>query len=293
MTVRPPRRTRRRVDRTVRREAAVPCHPAAAREKAAELLACHGGDPAAATVIMGANCVVAVDPELVVRLAFTWPFDPQREAAAWTAARCAGIPAPEHVASGQADGQPYVVYRRLPGEPLKTSAGVIAAAQTLAAIHHLDLTLAPPDRRMIRPRRRARFALALDAIALLPPAERSVARWLVTAARLDFERSCGTVVHGDFRGPNVLEFDGRISGVVDWSDHRQGSPESDLGGTDLILLEPLVRAYEDVTSRLLDRDLLAGHALARTLALTACAVPGADSELRRARQFVNDGRRCG
>ena len=286
-----PRRVRRRLGRIIVREHAYRnlCDKTARNFGSAVLS--EFGDRSRAELVAGANCLVICGASLVVRIARAWPFDPDRERRAWDAARLAGCPAPEYLGSGRRHGRPYIVYRRLPGERVTSESGMSAAAAVLARIHAADRDEFPRELSS-RHRRLARFQIALDAASLIPRADRAFGRQLIAAAADDWSRCRLVAVHGDFRRPNILEGAGRITGVLDWSDCRTGSRESDLGGTDVADVPALVRAYQAAAARTVDHDLVAGYMLARCLALRACAVPGFETQVRQALLLARDGWGC-
>jgi hypothetical protein len=284
-----PRRARRRIGGIVHRELTYPgLQVSAVWQLAEKVLSQLGDKPEEVRCAAGANCALAFGRDLVFRVANAWPFDPDSERRAWCAARAEGCPAPEYVDAGNLDSRPYAVYRRLPGQHVSTETGMAVAGPVLAAIHRSDPRCFPPTL-LSRPRRRARFLIALDAISLLPRSIQRRSRKLVDAAHQDWAYSRSFAVHGDFRRANILEADAAISGVLDWSDCRVGSRESDLGTTNVADVRSLLRAYQQAAAVSVDLDLVAGHVFARCLALTACGVPGASLELRRATALSYEG----
>lgn len=285
-----PRRTRRRVGRVVRRERARPALAlAVVHDKARSRLAGLGDPLSTLDVVFGGNCVAILGTELVLRVSRQWPIEPGTERLAWEAARSAGCPAPEHVGSGHINGHPFVVYRRIGGHPPSGVQDIRAAAVALARLHTADAGTFPAELRS-RYRRRERFAIALDAVAILPRADRHPVRRLIEDARDDWAIRRPVAVHGDFRRSNLLAANGRITGVLDWSDCRRGSRESDLGGAEVRDVCGLVAAYEEIAAQPVDRRIVAGYVLARCLALRAFGVPGVASDLGPAlRLITTDG----
>jgi hypothetical protein len=284
-----PRRARRRIGGIVRRELTYPgLQAGAVRQLASKVLSQLGDEAHEVRFATGANCALAIGGDLVFRVANAWPFAPDCERRAWCAARAERCPAPEYVSGGSIDGRPYVVYRRMPGQHVSTDAGIAAAGPVLAAIHRSDPSHFPSEL-LSRPRRRARFLLALDAISLLPRSLHRRGRKLVDDAHQDWTYTRSFAVHGDFRRANILQADAAISGVLDWSDCRVGSRESDLGTANAADVSTLVRAYQQAASVSVDLDLVAGHVFARCLALTACGVPGSSLELHRATALAHQG----
>lgn len=152
------------------------------------------------------------------------------------AMRRKGVAVPRVREEGEADGQRYVVYERLPGRwpPRVTGAlldqliAVVDAERGSAAGEGMDW----PDavRRMLfegDPLRDVRPSVLEG-----HPAGRAL---------LDDARAClaacdpalmaaGDVVHGDFAPENALAERGRLTGVVDWEQSRAGDARFDLIG---------------------------------------------------------------
>jgi aminoglycoside phosphotransferase (APT) family kinase protein len=99
----------------------------------------------------------------------------------------------------------------------------------------------------------------------------------VEAAAADWRDRRDTAAHLDFRAVNLLALRDRIVGVIDWSDARRASPESDLGQVDLSDLPQVLSGYEQSASRHVDLSIVAGYSLARYLALEVSEVLPAGS----------------
>ena len=158
-----------------------------------------------------------------------------REAAALTAVRRHGIPAPHLLATdedGAETGARCTLTSALPGQPdlapadLRSWLGQIAATQ--AAIH------AVPDRPPTRwdgwydegATSRDRHGVGQRALDwLADPGLRDAARQAASLPLAD-ER---VLVHGDYQHFNVLWHDGRLTGVVDWPNAATGNRGSDVG----------------------------------------------------------------
>lgn len=175
--------------------------------------------------------IIRRDPDELPR-----PAPMAREAAAFTAARAAGVPVPELYDHGErALGSPYLLMERLDGETiprrlLRDDAYAPARAglarelgRVLARVHAIDPAHIPGLERV-------------DALPTLwelytefdepRPAIEIGLRWLAEhrpAARDD------TVVHGDFRTGNLLIAPDGLRGVLDWELVHRGDPMADLG----------------------------------------------------------------
>lgn len=94
--------------------------------------------------------------------------------------------------------------------------------------------------------------------------ERMIGSVLRRAARLSQDRG---VVHGDFGSNNVLVEDGRVTGLIDWSEARTGAPLYDLANilfwrSWLDCMEQQARYFEAEEPRwLADRDSLVCYQL--------------------------------
>jgi aminoglycoside phosphotransferase (APT) family kinase protein len=218
-----------------------------------------------------ANTTIVATRSLVLRVGQAWPLAPGIEARCCAAARAVGVPAPEVLEVGVVAGRPYMVYRRLGGHQPRTTLLADESAAVLARLHTADYREFPADQHC-RPRRRHRFLLARRGLTqLADPSVRATAARSLAAAEEDWERR-DVAAHGDFRWPNLLARGTVIVGVLDWTDVRQASRESDLGNVELNELGPLVAAYQRVAGTEIDRSLVAGYVFARHLALTACGV---------------------
>ncbi|MGH3773450.1 MAG: phosphotransferase family protein [Pseudonocardiaceae bacterium] len=248
--------------------------------------------PAEVRRLADGNTTLVTDGLFVVRVGHAWPLDPALEARCCACARDGGVPAPEIAHIGTARGRPYLVYRRIEGYHPRPGVLTGLIAEALARLHACDP--APfPLIQTARPRRRDRFILADKALTSLLDRGlgRTVAR-LISAAAADWASRADVPVHGDYRAPNLLVQHDALTGVLDWTDVRRASRESDLGNVEISDLEPLVATYERVTGLRLDRAVIAGHALARHFALAAAGIiPIAGA--RRAAKYLVRWPACG
>jgi aminoglycoside phosphotransferase (APT) family kinase protein len=165
------------------------------------------------------------------------PPDMQMEAALLRAARRVGVPVPEVVAAGAADGLDagWLVVERLEGEAIPRRilrdegfAAVVPVltdqtARALAAIHSLDpgsVVGLPPADPLGRP------LDFLDALHEVRPVLELGARWMAAGVPPGAER---VVVHGDFRMGNFLVDRSGLRAVLDWELAHQGDPAEDIG----------------------------------------------------------------
>ena len=194
--------------------------------------------------------IVRRDPEHLPR-----PEQMAREAAAFTAARAAGVPEPElydhgPVTGGEPDGpgagppggpdgpalgSPYLLMERLEGETIARRllrddayAGArpklaYAFGTVLARIHAIDPGVIPGlDRVDALPQL---LALYEDFGEPRPALELGL-RWLREHRPAP---SGDTLVHGDFRTGNLLIGPDGLRGVLDWELAHRGDPMQDLG----------------------------------------------------------------
>jgi aminoglycoside phosphotransferase (APT) family kinase protein len=134
------------------------------------------------------------------------------------------------------DGATYVGYRKLEGWPatseLRQEAGgdlgrLLVALHAFPVERACELGVPFFDSAAWRAHFE-RFCADLRArvLPLLEPSERERAETLFSqVSSLDFEP---TLVHGDLGPEHVLCRDGRVVGVIDWSDARIGDPALDL-----------------------------------------------------------------
>lgn len=171
----------------------------------------------------------------------------------WLAPRLP-LPVPQPVVVGEA---PLVVsHGFVPGTPIVTpdaAQGAVLGA-FLAALHDVPLDEAVahglPGPEVTRGWRDTAFdRFADDVLPRLPDPD-------LLASRLERLRAAPAtaLVHGDLRPEHVLTADGRITGVIDWSDARAGDPAKDLVwpllGTGPAVAAAVVEAYgADLTAR--------------------------------------------
>jgi aminoglycoside phosphotransferase (APT) family kinase protein len=225
------------------------------------------------TIYLGTRCVV--------RVGRAWPLTAPAETTCWRVARAAGVPAPRYVAAGMLPtGATYVAYARESGVPVSGRVALRDAGAVLARLHRVD-GRAFPQRQHSRPRRRNRYAIAGQELDRIGARSRPAAAAWLSAARQDWAEGRTVATHGDFRPCNLLAAGGRVGCVLDWSDARAASPESDLGQSTAADLPDLFAGYRRHAPGRLSFTLVAGHLLARHLALEAGGVlaPGSAAEL--------------
>ncbi|HEY4929268.1 MAG TPA: phosphotransferase family protein [Acidimicrobiales bacterium] len=159
------------------------------------------------------------------------------EAALLASAQEAGVPVPQVVAAGEADGLPpgWLIVERLEGEtiprkllrdPEWAAARNVLTSQcgtALAAIHRID-----PDGIVGLPKRDPlgdplQF---LDGLGEVRPALEIGARWLELNRTPSDHR---VTVHGDFRMGNFLVGPDGLRAVLDWELAHAGDPAEDIG----------------------------------------------------------------
>jgi len=134
------------------------------------------------------------------------------------------IPVPEPTAYG-------VRHRLLIGEPLEDASAELGQAfgSFLRALHDVD-----PDEAVARGAQDAESA-ASERLEILDAMRAQVVPLLPASARADgtelLDRIAGvnrTLVHGDLGPEHVRVHEGRITGVIDWTDAHIGDPGLDL-----------------------------------------------------------------
>lgn len=157
-----------------------------------------------------------------------------------------GYPAPRvHLTCADPSilGGAFLVLDLLPGGHLlraRAGAAFDALGKAHAALHGLD---AAPVARALG-RRSAKPSAsgpvqgspALQAMAIRHPRLRPVVDWL--AASRPAEPESLAVCHGDFHPLNVLVEDGRVTGVLDWSNCAVEDPAADVACTMLLIAVP-------------------------------------------------------
>jgi aminoglycoside phosphotransferase (APT) family kinase protein len=152
----------------------------------------------------------------------------QREVAAMTAARSAGVPVPRVHAEGIWRGRPVLHMSWMPGRPLRDE---LCARPLPWRVRALGV----------------QFGRVQATVHAVPPPEALLAHptpWIDWADPDDALREClliaaaggpEVLLHLDFHPLNVLVADGRISAVLDWANARIGDPRADLARTASIL----------------------------------------------------------
>jgi aminoglycoside phosphotransferase (APT) family kinase protein len=183
----------------------------------------------------------------------------RREASTLQAARLAGLPAPELLASSpdgaDAGGRPSILMTCLPGHidlaPADPDDWLRQMARAAVRIHAAPIP-APPFERWIDP-----FELRVPRSATRPGLWQAV----ISALRQGEGYTQGwSFIHRDFQHFNFLWERGRLSGVVDWGMASAGPPDIDLGHCRLNLAvlfgadraERLRLAYEAEAGRVVD-----------------------------------------
>jgi len=240
------------------------------------------GDPVLRRVRLrhGGNCAIYIGSGLVLRVGRSWPLNTAQELRCWQVARDHGVPAPEGVDSGVLpNGRPYLVYRHVAGLPVVSRSGLAAAGATLASLHAVPGDRFPRETHNL-PRRKARYDTALRGRRAVGVRDGSWADAVLRRAARDWRTSHEVAGHGDFRSPNLVAGKARVALVLDWSDARAASPESDLGQLAVEQLEPVLAGYLAHARRPPDLELVAGHALARHVALEVGGVFPAGTSAR-------------
>lgn len=164
----------------------------------------------------------------------------EQEVAGLTAAKAAGIAAPDVLSWGMLPaGKPYILMTCLPGEPLahtqleepESLTAYRDMGAMIASLHNLPATC-PPDYVERLASKAAGHAAKLQALPL-PPEDAllfaDVYRRQAALLRQFFvpEEAFG-YCHGDFDGRNVLVDAGRVSGLIDFETAYEGNTERDL-----------------------------------------------------------------
>jgi macrolide phosphotransferase len=155
-----------------------------------------------------------------------------------------------------ADGQRALVFSFVYGNPIEistvepTSELALSLASSIAAIHKLPLELVSgfPE---IDPATNLKLRVAeLDKAAQtgkVPPV--LLQRWESAMEDVTLFRYQPCVIHGAVNGHNMLELDGKVSGVLNWSGLRISDPAEDLswviGGAAAELSRNLMARYHE------------------------------------------------
>ncbi|HEY1367292.1 MAG TPA: phosphotransferase [Gaiellaceae bacterium] len=150
---------------------------------------------------------------------------------------------------------PAFVYRKLHGRPLERAEGELAVqlGRFLAALHAVpvdglaELGVHVDDTSSWRDVRRARVEeFCAGAVPCFDSDERSAWEAFLRGYVEDDDnfRFTPTLIHGDLGPEHVLTSEGRIVGVIDWTDARVGDPALDFAWPLYGLREPgIVEAY--------------------------------------------------
>jgi aminoglycoside phosphotransferase (APT) family kinase protein len=180
----------------------------------------------------------------------------QREVAAMTAARSAGVPVPRVHAEGIWRGRPVLHMSWMPGRPLRDE---LCARPLPWRVRALG----------------AQFGRMQAAVHAVPPPGALLAHptpWIDWADPDDALRDCLllaldashrpdalALLHLDFHPMNVLVSDGRVSAVLDWANARIGDPRADLARTASILqFAPLDTGMPRPLESIVRRAFIAG-----------------------------------
>lgn len=169
----------------------------------------------------GGSARVDVDDERVIFRAGPAgsPVDPRAAAEILSALESAGVErVPRALRAGEIASAGWALESRLDGtRPVRLGDELVGDVLTLLA--GLSRSEGPP---------RA-FEDDLDAIGRHLPDARKALEELVEPHRVSIERMPAVVRHGDLWVGNLLEVEGRLSGVVDWdAAHSEGVPGTDL-----------------------------------------------------------------
>lgn len=203
------------------------------------------------------------------------------------------------------EGGRAVVYPALRGEPIDVAALApgphLAAAlgRAIAAIHELPPALVEAAGLPVYEAE----AYRLRRLAEVDEAARTgfvprilLERWEHALEDVALWRFQATPVHGDLASEHVLVADGRIQGIVDWSEARVGDPADDLAWLVASVSEPalesVLEAYSLARTERSDHHLAARAALAAELAVARWLLHGVrtgdDEVVADARQMLAD-----
>ncbi|WP_375386074.1 phosphotransferase enzyme family protein [uncultured Microbacterium sp.] len=224
-----------------------------------------------------ANAVVVEAPGLIYKFAMGAPLYPASEQAMWSHGRRAGMQTPILRRTGEVAGRAFIAYNKLLGAaPKPTDDVLVSAGRALARLHAAPPRRGYPMSQRARPRRMRRFGIALESSKASALRRWAEYRPLIADACRDWETSHSVATHGDYRCANLLVVDGTLTGVIDWSDGRMASRESDLGGVDARALPLVMTGYSSVND-LISIPLVRGYALARIVALWESSVISDDA----------------
>lgn len=186
----------------------------------------------------GEEWVLRTDNAAVLEVSRPRPEEFALLRAAWAA----GVPVPEPLFEGVADGKPFFVMRRVRGEanaialgkqvgPEGSAALMRDCARALRAIH----AIRPPHAGLPflgEPPEDPARAFVAEMRARLDKAgtPRPVLEWGLAA--LDRHAPAPwppALVHNDFRNGNLMVADGRLAAVLDWEFPAWGDPHQDIG----------------------------------------------------------------
>ena len=169
-------------------------------------------------------------------------------------------------AAGEAGFVAWMRLEKVPGTPLdddlieglpQTERETLAhdLAETMAALHSLGAELSFPDQQAKSDLRNLEEIASVTSDVAGPELIEAIARSGETLPGDPATVPC----HGDINTTNLLiDFEGRLTGLIDWAEARQGWRKAELGHLALIpiFFPVFAEAYEGATGLMLDEDRL-------------------------------------